>query len=180
MLEQRVSYRYAKAILDIAIESKTVDEIHNDFSYIGNVFKASNELKNIIVSPIVPQHLKNKAFVAVFGDNQISKMSLEFLKLLVHKRRSDIVPSIVEQYNNLYDEYNNKLKVRIISAIELNESSKKIILDNLTNLTKKTIIPIYEINKNVKGGLMVRIGDWVYDSTIKNQLEMLYKKLIEG
>ena len=180
MLVQRVSFRYARAALQTAINSGISETVYNDFQYIGKIFKLSRELKNIITNPIVHHKMKKDAFTAVFGDGKISKLSLEFLSLLIDKRRGDLVPNIVEQYENQYNHHNNRLPATILSAIEMNENAQKEIVANLTAWTKKTILPEFKIDNNIIGGIKVTIEDWIYDASIENQLKVLYYKLVEG
>ena len=107
-------------------------------------------------------------------------MTLEFLLYLIDKRRGELILSIIAEYEMQYNIYNKRLPIQISSAIELNDEIKKDVVSRVSDLTKMEILPEYTINKELKGGILVRIGDWVFDATIKNQLSNLHKILIEG
>ena len=110
----------------------------------------------------------------------MSKLTMDFLIMLIEKRRGELMISIIEQFENQYNVYNNKLPVEVESAVELSEDIKNKIVTRIADWTKKTVLPKFRINPALKGGFLVKIDDWVFDSSIKNQLELLYKSLAEG
>ena len=105
---------------------------------------------------------------------------MNFLILLIDKRRGELIISIIRQYEMQYNLLNNRLEADIISALELNDELKKQVIDKLHNWTKKTILPTFIVDEKIKGGLLVRIDDWVFDASVKHQLDTLFKKLSEG
>lgn len=180
MQEHRVSFRYAKALLESAIKEGVSEKILNDFQIVKLFFESSSELRTLAASPVVQLWKKRKAIEEIFKDEHISKMTLEFLLFLIDKRRGDLILSIISEYETQYNVANNRLSIQISSAVELNDKIKNDILDKITALTQKEILPEYTIDKSLKGGILVRIDDWIFDATIKNQLNNLHKILIEG
>jgi F-type H+-transporting ATPase subunit delta len=87
------------------------------------------------------------------------------------------VDSIANEYELIYNSRNNIDPVLIETAIELDEDAKNKLVEMLANWTKSTIQAEYKVNPNLKGGLKVNIKGWVFDATIKNQLEKLRKTL---
>jgi F-type H+-transporting ATPase subunit delta len=180
MTEQRVSYRYAKALMGTAINDGLAEVIHNDFQKINEIFNSSRELRSLTASPVFQNWKKKKIYNELFENMKISELSSNFLILLIEKRRGSLIPDIVVQFEKLYNILNNKLEVFITSAIELTEEVKGKIILKLAEKTNMTILPVYKIEPALKGGIMLRIDDWVFDASIKNQLEILFKKLAEG
>lgn len=180
MLEKRVSFRYARALLDTASKEGLAGEVFKDVQKVRATLQASKELSSLTASPVFQLWKKKKIYKAIFEEEKISDLTLNFLILLLDKRRGELIPSIVRQYEMQYNLLNNRLEVDIISAIELTEQIKKKVIDKLTDWTKMTILPNYKIDAKIKGGLLVRIDDWVFDASVKHQLEKLFKKLTEG
>jgi F-type H+-transporting ATPase subunit delta len=179
MTEQRVSNRYASALLDTAEQEGITDQVYNDFLLIKSTFRLSHELRAMTASPIFQQWRKKKIYEELFT-GRVSQLVLKFLILLLDKRRGELIPSIIIQFQNQYNILKNRLQVEISSAIELNDEIKGKIIEKLTIMTQKTILPEFNVNPSLKGGVLVRIEDWVYDATIKNQLDILLKSLSEG
>ncbi|ROL61076.1 ATP synthase F1 subunit delta [Bacteroidetes/Chlorobi group bacterium ChocPot_Mid] len=180
MKEHRVSYRYAKALLESAKKEGVVELINNDFKSIKMTFLMSKELRHFAGSPVIQLWRKKKVLNEIFEEEKISPLSMEFLILLIDKRRGDLVLSIIEEFEKLYNILNNRLPITVESAVEMDEKMKEQVLNKVSAKTKMTILPEYKLNEELKGGILVRIQDWVFDASIKNQLKMLRKQLIEG
>ena len=180
MLEQKVSYRYACALLDTASKEGIADTVFNDIKRVRATLSLSKELRSMTASPVFQLWKKKKIYKALFSEIKISEITLNFLILLLDKRRGELIPSIVRQYEMQYNLLNNRLEVDVISAIELTEEIRKKVIDKLTVWTKMKILPTFKIDEKIKGGLLVKIDDWVFDASVKHQLETLFKKLTEG
>lgn len=176
MTEQKVSYRYALALLETAKLEDVVENIYNDLKFIRHTIEQSKDLKNLTFSPVIPFWRKKKIYEEIFSE-KLNPLTMKFITLLSNKRREKLLPDICYQYELQYDELNNILPVEIESAIELSDLIKNKIINKIEKQTNKKIIPDFKINKSMKGGLQVKIKDWVYDASLKNQLEILFKKL---
>jgi F-type H+-transporting ATPase subunit delta len=179
MTEKRVSIRYARALLNIAETGSLTETVLNDLKTINSMLDASREFKVFTNSPIIQYWKKKKVFTEIFED-KISKLTMGFLVLLLEKRRENLLPSIAIQYEDIYNQLNHLLPVEIESAAIMSASNKNQITERLAELTKQTVLPRFSENSALKGGLKVRIDDWVFDATISNQLDKLHKQLIEG
>src|SRR6476660_5541583 len=101
MPNPRLAYRYAKSILDLAIEKGQLENVYNDMLYLQQVVKASRDFLNLLKSPVVSADKKQAAIKAVVGNN-IGELTAAFTKLLVAKGReaalSEIIISFIQQY----------------------------------------------------------------------------------
>jgi len=177
MKEHRVSYRYAKALIESAKKEGVADLIHDDFNKVKYTFELSRELRQMAASPVVQLWRKKKIFNEIFLEEKISKMTMEFLLLLIDKRRGNLILSIIDEYEKQFNILNNRLPVTIESAVELDDKIKKQVLKKITEKANLELVPEYRLDKNLKGGILVRIEDWVFDASIKNQLKLLHRKL---
>lgn len=179
MTEYRVSFRYARAILNLAVNEGIAQEVLSDFQYINESIKQSQELRSFINSPVI-LHLKKKKIINEVFNGKIGKLTLSFVLLLTEKGRETLLPSIAYQYEVQYNEQFGRLPVVITSANELPENVKVDITGKLSKWTNKVIISDFIVNKNIIGGLQLKIDDWVFDSSVRNQLNLLHKQLIEN
>jgi F-type H+-transporting ATPase subunit delta len=177
MTEQRVSSRYARAILQSAIQEGNSDKIYEDFQDVFKVVNESNELRTLTASPVFQIWKKKKIYEEIFKDH-VSDLTFKFIIMLLDKRRGELILSIIKQYESQYNKLNNRLTVDIFTAIEPTEEIKNKITNALTEWTKKVILPQFTVKADLKGGIIIKISDWVFDASIKHQLELLYKELV--
>jgi F-type H+-transporting ATPase subunit delta len=176
MTEQKVSFRYARAIIETAIADKVTDKLFNDFKIVEEIVSKSKELKAFLKSPVVPDNKKKGVITELFKDH-ISIMALNFIVFLVTKSRAELLLDIIAQYEVQYFKFNNKQKVDIISAIELNDDMKAKIISKISSNINMEVIPTFITEADLKGGIMVQIDDWVYDASLKSQLDNLFIQL---
>ncbi len=179
MTERKISTRYAKALLDLALKEGIADTVLNDLKRVVKMMDSSKEFDLLIKSPII-QYWKKKKIIQNIFEQSLHKLTLDFLLLLISHRREILIPSILNQYNIQYNTIMNNLPVSILSAVEINENTKSKIVSKLNEITNMNILPDFTIDKSLKGGIIIKIDDWVYDASIKNQLKLLYKQLAEG
>lgn len=172
MHEKKVSSRYAKAIYGLAKESNLHDTVLSDFTLILKTISNSKELSNMVESPIISSQKKYDVFKEVFEDS-ISDTTYKFIKLLTEKARENFLDDIAIEYEIIYNEANDRLPVIIYSAVELDDDARSQIISKLTEWTKKTILSEYKVDPSLKGGLKIKINDWVFDASIQNQLDKL-------
>lgn len=175
MLEERISYRYAKAILDTAKESNLEDLLFRDFQFVDKVFSIL-ELISMARKPIVPLLKKKHIYKEIFS-NEISDLTLSSILFLADKGRDYLIRSIIAQYQKLY--YINKgfLPVEIFFAVDVPDEIQNRIISKIEENTGRKVVPKITINPNIIGGFILKIDDWVYDASLKNKINALYDEL---
>ncbi|MDQ1265523.1 MAG: F-type H+-transporting ATPase subunit delta [Bacteroidota bacterium] len=179
MTEQRVSSRYARAILETAEQEGFTETVLADFKVIEKIVEASRELENLMKSPIVRYWRKKQVFNEIFQP-RVSKLTMSFINLLTSKNREVLIPSIVIQFIKQYNILRGLLPVEINSAVEMDDDLKQTVKSKLELYTQKKVLPSYRTDSLLKGGLTVRIDDWVFDGSLRNQLEIMFKKMVAG
>jgi len=179
MTEQKVSLRYAKAIYENAQELGIQDLINQDFKLISKMLKLSKELVAFLKSPIISKFKKKEIFKVIFED-KLNNLTYKFIMLLADKQREYLIVDIVNQYDIIYNLEKNILVVKVTTANQIDEVMKSKIANSITQWFGKIIHDEYNVNKDILGGILIRIDNWVYDATISHQLEMLRHKMILG
>ena len=177
MQNLKVSMRYEKAIYPVIKEEKITESFIVDLTNILYLINQSRDLKLLISSPIISHSKKLGVFVELFKD-KISETSMNFLSLLVLKGRAKYISGIYNCIKFLYNKENKIVECKVISAFQLNEDTKTKIEQFLKDTTKGVVEVDYSVDSNVIGGTIIKIGDKVYDTTIKNQLKELKKTLL--
>lgn len=172
-----VSIRYARALSDVAYHEKLEDVIMKDIDHILAVIHSSKELVMLIKSPIVSNTKKKAIISQIFVDN-ISKLMSVFLILLVNKNRESLIWDIFDNFKQEYYETHNMLPVVISSVHVMNDELKSLTMRKLNEITNKTILPEYKIEKDIIGGFKIQFTDIIIDSSIKTKIDKLHKHLL--
>ena len=169
---------YADALIELAKSGKMAyDALFSDLQIVNDAFLGVSELVMVLENPAVDSDVKIDIINTVFS-GKISQELINFLKILVEKKRVAEFPSIYAEFNNKFNKIQNIQSVTIVSAIELSKSQQDEILARLSTKLNKKIIPVWETDESIIAGLTVKIDDNVLDMSLKNRLEKLGKSLM--
>jgi F-type H+-transporting ATPase subunit delta len=178
MLKGAVAARYAQALFDVARDTNTITETENELRGVLQTVKDSRELQQVLYNPQVPVDLKKEVIKEVFGAH-VSKKTLNFLCVILDRRREVYLKDIVAHYIALADETRNVIQAEVTSAVELPAAHKEDLMSILSRMTGKEIRISYHVDPEIVGGLVVRLGDRIIDASIKRQLERLRDSIRE-
>lgn len=179
MLNTKVTNRYAKALLDLAISENLLDAISKDLEFVQHSISSLRELSLLLKSPIVKRDKKKKIFNEIFKD-KISDLVLKFCELVINRQRSELLPDIIKRFFELRDDYLNIKTVVVKSAVELEQQHIEELKNVLEKKLNKQVRLNLTIDKKLIGGFVVQIDDTVIDASLKHQLELLKKKFLFG
>nr|WP_294901041.1 ATP synthase F1 subunit delta [uncultured Pedobacter sp.] len=174
MSEIKVASRYAKSLLDLALENKALEETRGDMSLFVNTLRANSELQAVVKNPIIPLSKKNAILKAVFGD-KINKVTAAFLKIVVDKGRAEIIYGVAKEFLREYNEYKNIVTAKVISAVELTEAAKAEIINKVKAVTGGEVNLNTSIDATLIGGFILTVGDKQFDASISSSLAKLKK-----
>lgn len=162
---------YAKSLIQA---DNNFDAIQNDLSVVRNIMESSNDLKNVLESPVISDVKKNEIIESVFK-GQIGEKVLNFLKILVDKKRIGELFKIIEAYEAEIERINNIQRVEVVSAVELNDEQKNKIVEKLQKRFNKTIVPKWVSDEEIIAGLIVKTDDNVIDNSLRKKLKKISK-----
>lgn len=171
-----VSKNYAQALLEIAAENNSYEQIKNQLEEVAQVLHSSKDLQIVMSNSSISAAKKIDILDDIFGA-KIDKKILNFLKLLVEKNRFMEFDSILTSYNDKIDRLANIKNVEIISAIDLNFETKTNILFKLEHKLNCEIVPHWHTDKNIIAGLTFKFDDYVIDTSVRNKIENLSKNI---
>lgn len=175
----RVAQRYAIAMYESARELNELEQVIIDARAINHALDSSRELLLFFKSPIVSEERKEKTIAEIFQD-KINEFTLRMLLFLVRQRREDILKEILNAFFIIQRKREGIQLASVQSAIELTDSEKSKLYSVLRDMTKKQIELGFTLNPSIRGGVIVRLDDTVYDGSITNQLRQLRKRFAEG
>ena len=175
----KLAKKYANALIDLSLEANKADKVYEDLVFANETIKANNELSSFLYNPVVISNDKKEVITKIFSVH-VDKITLDFLLLMVEQGRLNIINDVVSQYIYAYNRKRNIIKPQIISAVELDENQKNRIISKLQTKFSKNIIPEYQINPDIIGGLVVEIEDKTIDCSIKAKFDNIKKQLTKG
>jgi len=175
MQNTKVTSRYAKALLQLAVEQNILEQVQMDMSQVLNICQTNKEFQRMLLSPIIKTYKKDSIITEIFKNN-VQKLTLEFLLLITRKRREIFLEGIAEQFVIQYKELKNIKLVVVKTAVKLDEITKNKIIQSLMNYTKSTIELVEQIDKHLLGGFVIMFDNKQYDSSIFSKLQKMSKQ----
>ena len=172
-----VSDKYAKALIDIAIDCDKPKIFQNQLEFVIEVFSSSNDLSVVMKNPSITSSEKHDIIDAIFS-NKLDVNLLNFIKLLIDRNRLGYIESIYHSYNDILALHNNQKNVEIISAVDLDDNIKLKIIKKLQQKLNCNIIPMWSKNENVIAGLIFKYDDIVIDTSLKTKLDNMSKNML--
>ena len=176
MIAGRASIRYAKALMDYAIENKDEKSVVEEMQNILSVMESSSQLDAVLNSPVLPGLQKRKIIDEIFP--KASKILKSFFDLLSQNGREGILGGVAHHYVQLFDKHQGKIAATVTTAVPLTEELEKEVLQKASNLTPLKIQLKNIVDPNIKGGFILRVGDLQYNASIADRLEALKRELI--
>lgn len=166
--------RYAKALLELAIEQNKVDLVLKDMEFFVNSGENNYDLLVFLKSPVIKTDKKLNVLNELYSHFDV--LSKSFIQLITKNRREAILPVIASSFIDLVKSHKNIISVTLISATQLSKESKDKILSKVK--VSGTIELKEEIDSTLIGGFIVRIGDIQVDASVNSQLKKLKIDLI--
>tara|TARA_B100000902_G_C26717877_1_gene625154 strand:- start:2 stop:559 length:558 start_codon:yes stop_codon:yes gene_type:complete len=172
MKQSRATIRYAKALLQLSVEQNNLDNSYNDMLLLDRICSESKELSLLLKSPIVKTDHKLKIFDQIFT-NKISKLSMDFLNIIISKKRESILAEIAKSFIVLYKNKNNIETATITTAIPMSQELKNKIITYIKSETNNNVELIEVIDKKIVGGVIIKMGDKQLDASILTEISEL-------
>ena len=169
-----VASRYAKSLLDLAIEQKQLDAVYKDMTLLKHSIHASRELQVFLSSPVVKPVKKVDVLKALFFSH-VSKITAGYLLLVVNKKRASILGEIAESFIQQYRAHNNITTAVITSAVKLDDAVRAKALSIVKGISKGEVELVEKVNPALIGGFILTVGDRQVDNSVSRQLNDLKK-----
>jgi len=174
-----IALKYAKGLFTAAKELNKTKEFGEELNQIKDLLISMPEVLSALQNPIYPPDLKMEIIEEILKVMKVDPEIERFLKLLVERRRIQYIREIVTMYQELLDEELNIARGEVITAYPLSEEEKKELEEVLKNYLKKEVILKSKVDEGIIGGIKIRIGDLIFDGTLKTQLNKM-KEIIKG
>ena len=176
MRNPRLASRYAKSLLDLAVERGQLEQVYGDMLYLQQLIKASRDFLNLLRSPIVSSDKKLAAINAVVSKN-VGPLTEAFAKLLVNKNREGELPEIIEAFINQYKEQKGVHTVKLTTAVAISDAIKNQLVEQVKKTSGLQNIELETtVDPNIIGGFVLQTGDKLVDASIAYDLKQISRQ----
>lgn len=170
----RAAQRYAKAIISLAGDNSVTQEVKEDMDSIVKTIAGSQDLKNMLKSPVVRDGIKRSALKEIFKD--ANGVTLGAFDILIENGRINSLDAVAKQYLKLYHGTSGMQEAIVTTAVPLNAELEGKIQNKIKELTGAGALLKNVIDESVIGGFILRVGDLQYDASIARNLNNLKRE----
>ncbi len=171
--------RYAKALFAVGKEENAFDEYTDALNGFAKMYATIPEVLDGLTNFIYPQDVRENVMAALVKSAGLTGVMANFMNLLAQKRRADVLPDIAETFQSMVDEEHNVCQGLVVTATEIDNDLKEKVKETLEKITGKQVTLNTEVDEAIIGGMVAKVGDLVFDGSIKTQLAGL-KESIKG
>jgi F-type H+-transporting ATPase subunit delta len=173
-----IAKRYAKALVQLAEEKKTVDNTRADLAAFVGAMNTLPALQKLFASPVFTPENKKSVIRELAGKLSMQAATQRFVEHLAETGRIRYVKDVYEAFQEILAERTNRAMARLTTAAALNPADLADIKKKLETLTGKQVDIDSKVDASLIGGAKAQIGSVIYDGTIKNQLNKMRMKLV--
>jgi F-type H+-transporting ATPase subunit delta len=180
MSNETVARRYASALADVVVKSGETEVVKNELKSWEELVNSNANLQDAFANPAIAHLSKEKVLDSLLEKAKPTKTTANFLRVLLRNSRLTELRQINEKFASVLEERSGVVSANITSARQLSEAEKSDLQASLAKLTGKQVKLNFDINEQIIGGVVTRIGSTVYDGSVKTQLENLKEWLVNG
>ncbi|WP_029897295.1 ATP synthase F1 subunit delta [Desulfohalovibrio reitneri] len=182
MTENIVARRYAKALFSLGARKgdKELEAIGKDLASVAETFAAAPDLIRTFRNPLFSAQEKSAVAAKVLDKLGVKGTVRNFVLLLGDKDRLGYLPGIERVFSELLDERQGVLRGSLVTAVDIPEDTRESLKKRLEEQTKATLVLGYEVDPDILGGVVLKVGDKVLDASLRAQLSMLKENMTRG
>ena len=177
-MAELVSKTYSEALFEVAKEDDIIDQIQGDFDLVISSFNDYPEFFEIFKTPKINFEEK-KAIIKDIFEGKISESLLNFINVILDKKRGSDIYEIKAAFDERVDDYKGIAKVTVETVVPLTEAQLSHLTEKLAQKTGKKINLTTQINKELVGGMLIKMGDHVIDGSVKYKLQGMLEGLTQ-
>ncbi|HAD85926.1 MAG TPA: F0F1 ATP synthase subunit delta [Rhodospirillaceae bacterium] len=165
--------RYATALYELAEADKQLDTVAQDLSAISDMVADSDDLSRLIRSPVIARDDQIAAMDAILTEAGVSELTKRFIGVVAQNRRLFALTGMIKQFQGILARRRGELTAEVTTAQALTDAQRQAIEDGLKKAMGTKVAVDARVDEDLLGGLMVKVGSRMIDSTIKTKLQQL-------
>ena len=174
-----IAARYAQAVFNIALDQGQLDDLESDIESLKEALAKSSDLTSLINSPVYSRDAQSKAVLAIAAKMKLSKTITNTLGLMASKRRLFVLPSLLECLSSLAADHKGEVRAEVTSAKALTKAQSEKLSKMISARVGKAVKIYATVDKDIIGGLVVKVRSKMIDTSIRSKLNSLQKVMKE-
>ena len=170
---QSLAGRYASALYELADKDRVLDAVAEDLVKFRQLMVESEDLNRLIRSPVISRSDQNNGLMAILENAKAKPLTKKFIGAVVMNRRIFVVADIIDVFMSELAERRGEIKATVISAVELSAKQLKDLTGSLNKALGQKVSIDLTVDTSLIGGLIVRVGSRMIDSSIRSKLQRL-------
>ncbi|WP_186753894.1 ATP synthase F1 subunit delta [Echinicola salinicaeni] len=173
MSAKRVASRYAKSLIELAVEKGVLEEVHQDMQQLLSLVGSSRDFGLLLKSPIHKSELKLKVIKELFSKSA-QELTLSFYTILSKKNRENLLPEIATEYHEQYNDHKDIQVADLTTTFKIDDSMRKQFEAAVKEISGRSKVELVEkIDKDIIGGFVLKVNDRQLDETMASKLKAL-------
>jgi F-type H+-transporting ATPase subunit delta len=165
--------RYAVALFEFAEEEKSLDLVAEELGGLASLLNESEDLQQITTSPIISSANQSTAMAALVKMAGFSKTVENFIGVVIKNRRLDQLSSIINEFNRMLSRHRGEVNASVVTAYKLDKKQLDALGKKLKSMVGSDVNVETEVDETILGGMVVRLGSRMIDSSLKTKLANL-------
>ncbi len=170
--------RYAEAAFQVALEGRAIDAWNDALARAAAAY-ADSRVAEVLVNPTLAPQTRQEVLQRVLLQ-PLTQPVLNLIGLLMQRRRAELLPLVASEFQRLVDRHGGVTSAAVTSASELSVDERRELTDRLVQLTGGSVRLTTEVDPALIGGIVVRLGDRLFDGSVRGRLERLRSRLVSG
>ncbi len=172
--------RYATALFDLAREESAIDAVKADLDRFEGLLNESADLKRLVRSPVFSADVQQKALAAVLAKAEIGGITAKFLNVLTANRRLFVVSDVIRGFRALVAKFKGEATADVTVAETLSDKNLDSLKTALKSVTGKDVVLNVKVDPSIIGGLVVKLGSRMVDSSLRTKLNSIKHAMKEA
>ncbi|NOY39659.1 MAG: ATP synthase F1 subunit delta [Nitrospirae bacterium] len=177
--EKKYAKKYARMLFNttgVDLAERTISELN----IVNDLMDSSKEIRNFFLSPLFGEEERQKTIESLSRKLGFTEETGKFLVFISQRKAVSVLPDIIRHFVNIYFEKKKKAKATVITPFKFNGKYEGRLITSLRKLTGRDVDIEYLYDPELLGGIVVKVGSTMYDSSLKGQLRLLKEELIKG
>jgi len=178
MISGSLSRRYARALLELGVDKGNHEKLATEVEELAAAFDGSRDLQEALTNPVFPRVQRRGVLEAILVRIGASPETRNFSLLLLERERLPVLPGIARELRLMVDDKVGRVRATVSSARPLPAEHYAQIQGALEKATGRTVVVQREVDPRLLGGVVAKLGDTVYDGSVRTQLEQLREQIL--
>lgn len=178
MKDYLIAQRYASGLSAAIADESQLETVLASLRELGTLYETHHDFRTVLANPTIDINIRRRTLDEVLAKLASPAVLVRFAHVLLNRRRIALLPATAEVFASLTDERLNRVEAKVTSSIPLDAMQQQKITDSLTAFSGKKVWTTSEVDPDILGGVIARIGSTVIDGSLRARLEQLENALL--